>query len=162
MKRIFFFKIFLFILLSVNAQPQQTLIRQLTVLEYSHFTDIKGRFVSEDADGDAYYRCLKPLLGFTTMIVQHKGIGKMYLRAVPNSNAPRPPMLEKLLDQLNRSVGMLGVIKKDSDSDAALKEWLKKLPKIQRIIIYAQKEDNSLTIYISKEDDYMIEIANKY
>lgn len=151
----------LFTGLNSEAQPQQIFMDQLIDIEFSKLAEIKGRFISEDANGDAYYICTKPLLGFTTMIMQNNGKGPMSVRAVANSIAPLPPNLEKVLDQLSGTAAVLGSIKKDSDTDGGLKEFLKKNPQIKRIVVFVEKnQTTSVSFYINHNNDYMIAITN--
>ncbi len=142
------------------AQPQRIFMTDLSVLEFSHSKELKGRFISEDEGGTAYYVCNKPLLGFTTMLMQKNGMGKPLIRAMANDQAPLPPMLEKILDQYTRSAEILGITKKDSETDAGLKEYMKKLPKIRRIIAFTkQGESRAVVFYQNLDWEYFIDIT---
>ena len=148
--------------LMASAQPQAIFMSQLNALEYSHSNELKGKFIFDSPSGDAYYECTKPLLGFTTLIMQPNGTGKIIIRAVANKLAPLPPMLEKVLDQLTRVAGILDIVKKDSDTDAPLRSHLLSLPKIERIIVFADKSGApATTFFLGKDGDYMITIVSK-
>lgn len=143
-----------------NGQPQSIFISDLTALQYSHLKDIKGDFITEDKEGTAYYVCTKPLLGFTTMIIQRNGSGVPIVRAMSNEHAPLPPMFEKVVDQLSRINEIMGIVKKDSDTDAALKGQLRNLSKLRKIITFTKTgEKRSVVFYQNLEMDYFIDIV---
>lgn len=154
---------FLFALLvaGVHVQAQETFISELKAIQNSKLSDIKGEFVTEAANGDKYYICNKPLTGFTTFILQNKNLGPLVLNASPNKAEPLPPELESVINELN-NISARGTIKKDSDTDTPLKNKLKTLPKIKRIIVFVEKDETrSIHFYVAHDDTYMIAITTK-
>lgn len=145
--------------LMVSAQSQELFMDQHTALVYAHSKDLKGKFILENESGESYYECNKPLFGYRTMVVQSSSSGKIIVRAVPNEVEPLPPVLENILSQLTRTGEILGSIKKDSESDAPLRDYLRKLPKVKRIIVFADRGGSpSTTFYINKTGEHMIDI----
>ncbi len=161
MKKIILFPL-LCMCLTGYSQPQAVFMNQLNELEHTHPKELKGKFISESASGETYYECTKPLLGFKTFILQSNGTGKMIIRATPNKLAPLPPVLEKVLDQITRVATILGTVKKDSYTDAALKDYVLKKPQLKRVVVFTEDAGkSSTTFYLSAEGDYMVDIIAK-
>jgi hypothetical protein len=155
-KPILLFILFAISLATVNAQSK-TFITQLSELQNSYFSELKGRFVSESANEETYYQCKKSLEGFTTFILQANGKGRMKLVAAPNDGGTLPPELEPLLAQLTKMASMLNNIKKDSDTDPELKAKVQASPKLKRIIGFVKSDKSeSMIFYVNTDNSYAI------
>jgi hypothetical protein len=148
--------LFAITLTTANAQSK-TFETQLSKLQNSYFSELKGRFVSESATGETYYQCKKNLEGFTTFILQSNGKGKMVLVAAPNNEGTLPPELEPLLTFCTKMAAMFNNIKKDSDTDPELKANVRASSRIKRIIAFVKSDKSeSMVFYVNTDNSYLI------
>jgi hypothetical protein len=160
-KPILLFFSFVIVFTTANAQSK-TFETQLSELQNSYFSELKGPFVSESENGETYYQCKKSLEGFTTFILQANGQGRMTLRAGPNNEGTLPPDLESLLAFYTKQASMLGMIKKDSDTDPELKAKVQASAKLKRIIGFVKSDKSeSLLFFVNAGNSYFINLTQQ-